>query len=279
MISYQNLKDTVKAKHSYLCVGLDTDINLIPPYLLKYPDPVFEFNKQIIDATSRYCIAYKINSAFYESGGADGYLSLKKTVEYIPNDIFKIADAKRCDISNTARHYAKAFLEDLPFDAITLSPYMGFDSIKPFLDIKNKWVILLALTSNEGSRDFQQLTSENEYLFEKVIKISQLWAGKERMMYVAGATNETMIKRIRELIPEHFLLIPGVGTQGGDLNFISENCLSSSGGILVNMSRSILYKSFGEDFAIQAEAEAKTIREKMDFYLKKVKLKKTIIKN
>lgn len=282
-MNFLELSSLIFEKNSYLCVGLDSDLSRIPPHLLKEPDPLFAFNKAIIDATADYCIAYKINTAFYEAQGAAGWESMAKTLEYIPPNIFTIADAKRGDIGNTVTQYAQAFFKTLNFDAITVAPYMGEDSVKPFLQYGDKWVILLALTSNQSSRDFQLLTLENdlspemnvsdlgipeeETLFERVIKTSQQWASKSRLMYVVGATQAAMLKRIRTLAPRHFLLIPGVGTQGGSLEEVSQNGLSEEGGLLVNVSRKIIYASSGTDFAQAAQAEAQHLQTAMAKYL------------
>ena len=252
----------IKQKQSYLCIGLDTDLNKIPKHLLKYEDPVFEFNKQIIDATHEYCVAYKPNVAFYEALGAKGWESLQKTEAYIPKNIFTIADAKRGDIGNTSELYAKAFFQQMNFDAITVAPYMGKDSVTPFLTFENKWVILLAHTSNEGSNDFQ-LFGEGRKLYEEVILKSQQWATPENLMYVVGATRADKIAEIRKLAPEHFFLVPGVGAQGGDLAAVSKHGMNKHCGLLVNSSRAIIYASTGEDFAAVARLEAKKVREEM----------------
>ena len=234
----------IKSKSSYLCVGLDTDIRKMPKYLLTSEDPVFEFNKQIIDATEPYAVAYKPNIAFYEAMGQKGWESLRKTLDYIPENCFTIADAKRGDIGNTSGLYARAFFDKessgMSFDSVTVAPYMGRDSVTPFLEFKDKWVILLGLTSNIGSTDFQHLTVNNteEKLFERVLKTSQKWANSEQMMYVVGATQADALKAIREIIPDHFLLVPGVGAQGGSLEEVSENGMNSTCGLLVNSSRS-----------------------------------------
>ncbi|MDN5200615.1 orotidine-5'-phosphate decarboxylase [Fulvivirgaceae bacterium BMA10] len=263
------LFDQIKKKESYLCVGLDTDIKKIPNHLLKYDDPIFEFNKRIIDATHEYCVAYKPNLAFYESLGAKGWESLQKTLEYIPEDIFTIADAKRGDIGNTSGLYARAFFEQMNFDSITIAPYMGEDSVKPFLSFENKWVILLALTSNVGSDDFQQLMIGNtdQHLFEKVLEKSQEWGGPEQLMYVVGATKSDMFSKIRTIVPDHFLLVPGVGAQGGSLKEVSEFGMNKQCGLLVNSSRGIIYASNGEDFWEEAGKAALQIQVEMKDYL------------
>lgn len=266
----QQLFEQIKAKESYLCVGLDTDISKIPPHLLDSEDPVFEFNKAIIDATVDFAVAYKPNVAFYETMGAKGWQSLEKTLNYIPKEIFTIADAKRGDIGNTSKMYAKAFFENMDFDSITVAPYMGEDSVKPFLEFDNKWVILLALTSNQGSKDFQSLILEGgDHLFEAVIDKSKHWGTQDQLMYVVGATKGYMFESIRRHAPDNFLLVPGVGAQGGDLETISRLGMNDHCGLLVNSSRSIIYASNGEDFAIQARKEAKKIQQQMGGYLQR----------
>ncbi|HAP02307.1 MAG TPA: orotidine-5'-phosphate decarboxylase [Bacteroidetes bacterium] len=270
-MNYHELVKQIRTKRSFLCIGLDTDIKKIPQHLLSYPDPVFEFNKQIIDATHPYCVAYKPNIAFYESLGSAGWDSLKKTLEYIPENIFTIADAKRGDIGNTSGLYARAFFDKnssgLDFDSVTVAPYMGEDSVSPFLDYKNKWVILLALTSNKGSRDFQYTKDETGWLFEKVIRTSQRWANHERMMYVVGATHPEEIAHIRSLAPEHFFLVPGVGAQGGSLQEVARNGMNKNCGLLVNSSRNIIYASSTNDFAEAAANEARKMQEEMSTIL------------
>jgi orotidine-5'-phosphate decarboxylase len=263
--------DQITAKKSYLCVGLDTDLSKIPSHLLNSADPVYDFNRYIIDATADFCVAYKPNTAFYEANGTKGWESLQKTLEYIPQQFFTIADAKRGDIGNTSGLYAKAFFENLKADAVTVAPYMGKDSVEPFLGYPDKWVILLALTSNIGAEDFQkQIIGKEENtmpLFEKVLDMSQQWADETQMMYVVGATQAEMFKRIRELIPNHFLLVPGVGSQGGDLQKVSEYGINKTCGLLVNASRSVIYASSGKDFAQEAAKEAQKIKEEMERYL------------
>ena len=272
-MDYQALSAQIRQKKSYLCVGLDTDIKKLPPHLVNVPDPVFEFNKAIIDATAPYAVAYKPNIAFYEAQGPRGWESLQKTLNYIPKDCFTIADAKRGDIGNTSGLYARAFFDPsaagLNFDAITVAPYMGHDSVLPFLDYPGKWVILLALTSNPGSADFQRqhVDNETQELFETVIQKAQTWASPEQLMFVVGATQADQIARIRELAPHNFLLVPGVGAQGGSLADVSRNGLTKDGGLLVNASRSILYASSGLDFAAAAAAAAKAIQQEMAGYL------------
>lgn len=261
----QELFAQINKKKSYLCVGLDTDIEKIPKHLLKDEDPIFAFNKQIIDATKDFCIAYKPNVAFYESLGASGWASLKKTLEYIPKDCFTIADAKRGDIGNTSSLYARAFFKNMSFDAITVAPYMGEDSVKPFLEFKEKWVILLLHTSNKGSNDFQLLqTREGKFLYEEVMFASQLWATPDQMMYVVGATHGEKIASIRLLAPDHFFLVPGVGAQGGDLEVLSKAGMNEQCGLIVNSSRAIIYSSSKEDFAEVAAREAKTLQQSME---------------
>lgn len=262
------LFDQIKQKSSYLCIGLDTDITKIPKHLLSEADPVFEFNKQIIDATYPYCVAYKPNLAFYEALGPRGWESLQKTVDYIPKGLFTIADAKRGDIGNTSSLYAKAFFEQLNFDSVTVAPYMGEDSVKPFL-YKDKWVILLAHTSNPGSSDFQLIESvvTGRKLYEEVISKAQQWATPDQLMFVVGATQAEKIESIRTLAPEHFFLVPGIGAQGGDLRMVSEAGMNKQCGLLVNSSRSILFASSEKDFARRAADEAKKVQHEMEQYL------------
>ncbi|MFC5409540.1 orotidine-5'-phosphate decarboxylase [Larkinella bovis] len=265
------LYSNILAKKSYLCVGLDTDIRRIPAHLRREPDPVAAFNRQIIEATADYAVAYKPNIAFYEAQGPRGWESLQRTLEYIPRACFTIADAKRGDIGNTSGLYARTFFDPassgLDFDAVTVAPYMGRDSVEPFLEFPDKWVILLALTSNVGSSDFQQLPVRTEKLYENVIRTSQTWAGADRMMYVVGATRADELAHIRTLIPDHFLLVPGVGAQGGSLAEVSRYGFNSQCGLLVNASRSILYASSGTDFAQKAAGEARTLQQEMAGYL------------
>lgn len=259
----------IKKKSSFLCVGLDTDIRKLPSSLSRETDPVFEFNKRIIDATAPYCVAYKPNIAFYESLGPKGWESLQKTLDYIPKDIFTIADAKRGDIGNTSALYARTFFDressGMSFDAVTVAPYMGEDSVKPFLSYPNKWVILLALTSNIGSNDFQQLALKegSMLLYEKVLKKSIVWGSEEEMMFVVGATQAEKLKQIRQWVPDHFLLVPGVGAQGGDLSAVAKYGMNKSCGLLVNASRSIIYASPEKDFASAAAKEAANIQQAM----------------
>ena len=267
----EKLVEIIKSRQSFLCVGLDPDLDKIPSHLLEKEDPIFEFNKAIIDATRDYCVAYKPNLAFYECVGLSGWQSLQKTVEYIGNSHFTIADAKRGDIGNTSRKYAEAFFEHMAFDSITIAPYMGRDSVKPFLGFDDKWVILLALTSNPGADDFQLKSIEGgaEKLYERVIKTSSTWGSARDMMYVVGATRPQYLREIRNLIPDHFLLVPGVGAQGGSLAEVAENGMNADVGLLVNASRSVIYASSGEDFAEAAQAEAKRISMEMKSILQK----------
>lgn len=261
---------------SFLCVGLDTDIHKIPPHLLKYEDPVFEFNRQIIDATSDSCVAYKINTAFYEARGVSGWQSLLKTLQYIPKDLFTIADAKRSDIGNTSELYAKAFFDPessgFNFDALTVAPYMGEDSVKPFLKFRNKWIILLALTSNPGSYDFQHeiLKNGDDKLFERVLNQSQSWGNTDNLMYVIGATRAELFIKVREIVPDHFLLVPGVGAQGGDLSSVCKYGMNKNCGLLVNSSRAIIYSSDKEDFAERAGEAAGQLQLEMKNYLEEI---------
>ena len=267
----QELVSQIKQKKSYLCVGLDTDIKKIPSFLLKEKDPIFEFNKRIIDTTHKYAVAYKPNSAFYEALGSKGWESLEKTIDYIPKDIFTIADAKRGDIGNTSSLYARAFFENMNFDSVTVAPYMGEDSVKPFLDFEGKWAIVLALTSNEGSKDFQTiLTSEDkEALYIKVLKAVSSWGNDGNIMFVVGATKAEQFASIRKHVPNHFLLVPGVGAQGGDLGEVSKFGMNKDCGLLVNSSRGIIYASSDESFAIDAGIEAEKIQIAMEKYLEK----------
>ncbi|MDR0680353.1 MAG: orotidine-5'-phosphate decarboxylase [Dysgonamonadaceae bacterium] len=268
----QQLFDNILHKQSFLCVGLDTDIQKIPLHLLELDDPVFSFNKAIVDATRKYCVAYKLNWAFYESLGAKGLISLEKTVDYIRRnhpDQFIIADAKRGDIGNTSEMYARAVFDYVDYDAVTVSPYMGEDSVKPFLIYPSKWVILLALTSNNGSHDFQLTASTTgERLFEKVLRKSQEWASDDQIMYVVGATQGKILKEIRKIVPNHFLLVPGVGAQGGSLKEVAKYGMNKQCGLLVNSSRQIIYSDCSEAFAEAAAKEAKKVQEEMTEYLK-----------
>ena len=263
----QELINEIFSKKTFLCVGLDTDTKKIPQHLLKEDDPIFAFNKQIIDATAPYCVAYKPNLAFYEAFGVKGLISFEKTVKYLKENYphhFIIADAKRGDIGNTSAMYARTFFEEYDIDSLTVAPYMGEDSVTPFLGYEGHWVILLALTSNKGSLDFQMTTDEQgERLFEKVLKKSQQWGTKDNMMYVVGATQGRMFEDIRKLAPEHFLLVPGVGAQGGSLEEVCRYGMTSDCGLLVNSSRGIIYASTGSDFAEVAGQKAKELQEQM----------------
>ncbi len=266
-MDYTQLFEQIKKKKSFLCVGLDSDIAKIPAHLLTAGDPVFEFNKAIVDATAEFAVAYKPNIAFYESRGVEGWLSLEKTVKYIRSEypeVFIIADAKRGDIGNTSQMYAKAFLQTLDFDAITVAPYMGEDSVTPFLQYEGKWVILLALTSNKGAFDFQFFDSEGEKLYEKVLKKSQEWGDKQNMMYVVGATKAEMLGGIRAIVPDHFLLVPGVGAQGGSLEEVAKYGMNSHCGLLVNSSRGIIFADKTENFAVRAGEEARKLQQAME---------------
>jgi len=262
----KELFENIKKKKSFLCVGLDTDIAKIPRFLLDTTDPIFAFNKQIIDATHDVTVAYKPNLAFYETLGVNGWNSLEKTVNYLRYkypDIFIIADAKRGDIGNTSSMYAKAFFDHMEFDAVTVAPYMGEDSVKPFMTYVDKWVILLALTSNKGAADFQYMSEGGERLFEKVIKTSKEWGTTDSMMYVVGATKAEMLGDIRNIIPDHFLLVPGVGAQGGSLREVAENGMNSQCGLLVNSSRGIIYAANDETFADKAREAATEVQKEM----------------
>ena len=266
----QELIKNIKKKRSLLCVGLDTDINRIPPHLLKEEYPIFEFNKQIIDSTQEYVIAYKPNIAFYESKGIKGWLSLKKTIEYINfnyPEIFTIADAKRGDIGNTSKMYAEAFFKELNFNSITVAPYMGEDSISPFLEYRNKWAIILALTSNKGAEDFQFQKLEGEEFYKKVLEKTSKYGTDENIMYVVGATREEHFKEVRKLIPNHFLLVPGVGAQGGKLEEVCKNGLNTNYGLIINSSRGIIYADNTKNFADIAKEKAKEIQKKIEVFL------------
>lgn len=267
----QQLVQQIKHKKSFLCIGLDVDLTKIPQHLLEFEDPIFEFNKAIIDATHDLCVSYKPNMAFYEAYGLKGWQSLEKTITYINEkypEIFTIADAKRGDIGNTSTMYAKAFLEDLNFDSVTVAPYMGKDSVEPFLAFENKHTILLALTSNEGAFDFQTKNVDGEELYKVVIETSKRWKNSQNLMYVIGATKADYFTEIRKLIPESFLLVPGVGAQGGSLQEVCKYGMNDTIGLLINSSRAIIYASSGEDFAQKAREEALKMQQEMEMILR-----------
>lgn len=269
-MDHLKLFDNILKKRSFLCVGLDSELEKIPSFLLKEKDPIFEFNKRIIDATHKYSVAFKPNVAFYECYGAKGWKSLESTVSYIKKnypDIFVIADAKRGDIGNTSKMYAKAFLDNMKFDAITVAPYMGEDSVTPFLSYNDKWVILLALTSNKGADDFQYHDEDGIKLFERVLSVSQKWGTINNMMYVVGATHAEMLKEIRQIVPDHFLLVPGVGAQGGSLKEVARYGLNSKCGLLVNSSRAIIFADNSENFDKVAGEKAQEVQLEMEKYL------------
>jgi orotidine-5'-phosphate decarboxylase len=263
----------IHKKQSFLCIGLDTDLEKIPAHLLKEEDPIFSFNKAIIDATHHLCVAYKPNVAFYEAYGIKGWQALKRTIEYLNTEhpeIFTIADAKRGDIGNTSTRYAKAFFEDMDFDSITIAPYMGKDSVEPFLAFKNKHTILLALTSNEGAFDFQTKTIEGKELYKEVLEVSKTYANAETLMYVVGATKAAYLKDIRAIVPDNFLLVPGIGAQGGNLQDVCKYGFNENVGLLVNSSRGIIYASNDDNFAKAASARAEEIKNQMGMELKKL---------
>ena len=262
----------IKVKKSFLCVGLDAALDKIPKHLLEFEDPIFEFNKQIIDATKDFCVAYKPNLAFYESLGIKGWQSLQKTLEYIPKDIFTIADAKRGDIGNTSSMYAKAFFENMDFDSITVAPYMGKDSVTPFFVYNNKWIILLALTSNPGGKDFQLIEADGKPLYQQVLESSSKWGTDANMMYVVGATRADWLKEIRKTIPTHFLLVPGVGVQGGSLDQVAKYGMTKDCGLLVNSSRGIIYASHDDNFAHAARIKAQELQIEMALELTKANI-------
>jgi orotidine-5'-phosphate decarboxylase len=270
------LFEQIKKKQSFLCIGLDTDLKLIPEHLLETEDPVYEFNKAIIEATQDLCVSYKPNIAFYECMGVKGWQSLEKTLKAISSDIFTIADAKRGDIGNTSTRYAQTFFNSkatgLDFDSVTVAPYMGADSVTPFLEFKDKWAIVLALTSNPGAMDFQFITTDinAKKVFEKVLIRSQRWGSADNMMYVVGATRAEMLKDVRTIVPDHFLLIPGVGAQGGSLSEVAKYGMNSQCGLLVNSSRGIIYASKGKDFAEKAREEALKIQKEMETLLQSI---------
>ncbi len=257
----------IKQKKSYLCVGLDTDPSQIPKHLQSNPDATFEFNKAIIDATKNYCVAYKVNTSFYEAQGLKGWEAMEKTLHYIPSTHFKIADAKRGDIGNSSEQYAKTFFEIFPFDAVTVAPYMGEDSIRPFLEYENKFAIVLGLTSNKGAKDFELQNTGDEFLYEKVLRTVSKWGTPDNLMFVIGATQASELKNIRQIIPDNFLLIPGVGFQGGSLKEVSKHALNKDCGLLVNASRAIIYAGKNENFAEEAAEIAKQYQEEMKEYL------------
>lgn len=261
-----NLVNQIRKKQSFLCIGLDTDLEKIPPHLLKEEDPIFSFNKAIIDATHKFCVAYKPNIAFYEAYGIEGWKSLEKTITYLNTNYpeqFTIADAKRGDIGNTSTRYAKAFFEQLNFDSITIAPYMGRDSVEPFLAFKDKHTILLALTSNKGAFDYQTKSLEDEPLYQQVLSTSKTYENSENLMYVVGATKAEYLAEIRKIIPENFLLVPGVGAQGGSLEEVCKYGMTSNIGLLINSSRGIIYASTKQDFAQAAANKAKQLQEQM----------------
>jgi len=271
----EDLISQIKRKKSFLCIGLDTDINKIPKFLLDTDDPIFEFNKKIIDATNSYCVAYKPNIAFYESLGLNGWKALEKTINYINSyypEIFTIADAKRGDIGNTSSMYAKAYFETLNFDSITINPYMGKDSVEPFLEYQNKHTIILALTSNVGAFDFQtkNIADNSKKLYEEVIRTSISWKNSNQLMYVVGATKASYLKEIRNIVPNNFLLIPGIGAQGGDLKEVCDNGLNNEVGLLINSSRSIIYASNDTNFDIYAAKNAQEIQSQMEDILSSI---------
>ena len=269
----EHLISQIRKKKSFLCVGLDTDLEKIPKHLLKEEDPIFAFNKAIIDATHTYCVAYKPNIAFYEAYGLPGWKSLERTMEYLNAhypEMFTIADAKRGDIGNTSTRYAKAFFETMDFDSITIAPYMGKDSVEPFLEFEDRHTILLALTSNEGAFDFQTKKMDGEELYKQVLKTSQTYKGSERLMYVVGATKAIYLQEIREIVPESFLLVPGVGAQGGSLQDVCKYGMTKNVGLLVNSSRGILYASNGSDYAEIAAVKAEEIQKQMQHELEKL---------
>jgi orotidine-5'-phosphate decarboxylase len=269
-MDHSQLFENIIRKRSFLCVGLDSEPEKIPAYLQNTKDPVFEFNKRIIDATNKFAVAYKPNIAFYEASGAEGWLSLEKTATYIRKkypDVFIIADAKRGDIGNTSKMYARAYFENLPFDAVTVAPYMGEDSVTPFLSYNNKWVVLLALTSNKGADDFQYHNEDGIKLFERVLSVSQKWGTINNLMYVVGATRAEMLKDIRKLVPDHFLLVPGIGAQGGSLEEVTRYGMTNKCGLLVNSSRGIIFADNTENFAKVAGEKAREIQLEMEHYL------------
>lgn len=263
----KELIQQIRSKKSVLCVGLDTDLSKIPQQLLQEEDPMFAFNKAIIDATKDYTVSYKINTAFYEAYGEKGWKSLEKTLNYIPENIFTIADAKRGDIGNTSTQYAKTFFETYQFDSVTIAPYMGKDSVVPFLQFPGKWGIVLGITSNEGSLDFQHLIADGKPIYQHVMSTVSGWGTPENIMFVVGATRKEQLAEVRALCPEHFFLIPGVGAQGGDVATVCENTLNKDAGILINVSRAVIYAGSGTDFAEKAGEAAKQYQSEMAVYL------------
>ncbi len=268
-MNYHQLVGHIREKRSFLCIGLDTDITRIPAHLLGFNDPVFEFNRRIIDATHDLCVAYKPNTAFYESRGFEGWLSLEKTVQHIPDNVFKLADAKRGDIGNTSRMYARGFYDQMGFDAVTLSPYMGSDSVLPYFQHAGKWVVILALTSNDGAADLQYLNTGKRQLFEEVLSQAAGWGNMDNTMFVVGATKAEMLEKVRKIIPDHFLLVPGIGAQGGSLAEVAKYGLNDNCGLLVKSSRGIIYADNGEDFAEAARSAALEIQREMKEILDK----------
>jgi len=267
----QQLTEQILKKNSFLCIGLDVDLNKIPKHLLNLDDPIFEFNKAIIEATHHLCVAYKPNTAFYEAYGIKGWQALEKTIQYLNAnypEIYTIADAKRGDIGNTSSMYAKAFFEDLAFDSVTVAPYMGKDSVEPFLAFKNKHTIMLALTSNKGAFDFQTKTVDGKELYKQVLETSKTWENAENLMYVVGATKAEYFTDIRKIVPHSFLLVPGVGAQGGNLQDVCKYGMSENVGLLINSSRGIIYASSAEDFAEAAANNAKALQSQMETILK-----------
>ncbi len=257
------LTEIIFKKKSVLCVGLDTDITKLPKHLLQEEDPVFEFNKAIIDASKEHTVAYKLNTAFYEAQGIKGWISLEKTLNYIPKDIFTIADAKRGDIGNTSEQYARTFFHTYPFDSVTVAPYMGSDSVQPFLKFEDKWAIVLGLTSNAGSADFQLQPSGNELMYQKVLKTVASWGTPGNIMFVIGATRKEQLQEVRAMLPEHFFLVPGVGAQGGDVDTVCRNTMNKDGGILINVSRGIIFAGNDQSFAERAHEETVKYQKEM----------------
>jgi len=262
----KELVENIFKKRSVLCVGLDTDPAKIPQHLLNEPDPVFAFNKAIIDATKDYAVAYKINTAFYEAQGLKGWISMEHTLNYIPKDMFTIADAKRGDIGNTSEQYARTFFHTYPFDSVTVAPYMGADSVKPFLAFEGKWSIVLGLTSNAGSADFQLQQCGDELLYQKVLRTVASWGTPDNIMFVIGATRKEQLQEVRAQLPDHFFLVPGVGAQGGDVDTVCRNAFNKDAGVLINVSRGIIFAGSGKDFAQKANEEAKKYQKEMEVF-------------